>query len=55
LKLKFISKINKSFYEKENHSQRGSLWQHDIIGGSGLLTSAVGPADVSVDQVNIGR
>ena len=35
-----------------------AMWQHDIIMtslGSALLTSAVGPDDVGVDQVNIDR
>ena len=36
-----------------------ATWHDDVSmtspGGSELLTSAVGPADVSVDQVNIDR
>ena len=63
-KIKVFSRINKRLSIKENHKgdtrQHQSVpRQHDIImtstGESVLLTSAVGPTDVSVDQVNIDR
>ena len=63
-KIKVFSRINKRLSIKEKHRgdtrQHQSVpHQHDIImtspGESVLLTSAVGPADVSVDQVNIDR
>ena len=45
--------------EKEKH--RGDTWQHQSVprdmmmspDGSGWLMSAVGPADVSIDWVNV--
>ena len=60
-KIKAFSGINKWLSKKEKH--RGDTWQHQSVPrgmmmspqGSGRLMSAVGPADVSIDQVNIDR
>jgi len=65
-KIKSISKINKGLSKKKNH--RGDTWQHqdvprgmltsssrqrDVTKWVRLLTLAVGPVDISIDQVNI--
>jgi len=65
-KIKSISKINKGLSKKKNH--RGDTWQHrdvphgmlmsssrqrDVTKWVRLLTLAVGPVDISIDQVNM--
>ena len=63
-KIKAFSRNNKLLSKKKSTEvTRGSTrawhvarWRHhDVTLGSALLTSAVGPADVSVDQVNVDR
>ena len=60
-KIKAFSGINKRLSIKEIH--RGDTWQHysvprqddDVTRNVSSAASAVGPTDVSVDQVNVDR
>jgi hypothetical protein len=62
-KEKPISEINKRVSEKKNTKQRHvaalgrATWHADVSmtssGGSGMMTSAVGPVDVSVDRSTV--
>ena len=48
----FLKLIND--FQKKKNTQR-AMWHDDVTWGSALLTSVVGPTDVSVDQVNVDR